>query len=225
VSTFNKVNVRYFNWRADYLSFRQIFDRSVAVMAIVLLSPLLIVTAVLVAADGGSVFFRQARLGKDASRFSVIKFRTMIENADAYLDASGQPTRERVTRIGRILRNTSIDELPQLFNIIKGDMALIGPRPILPQMLPYMTKSECERFAVRPGITGLAQVKGRNYLRWSRRFKYDIVYARRASPSLDLYILFRTAAVVLFAQDIAPDINKKMVDDVTVRPLNTEPDV
>lgn len=202
---------------SGYRRARLLLDPAVAAVVLVLVSPLLLIAAALISSDGGPVFFRQKRLGRDAKPFSVLKLRTMIPNADAYLDANGLPTRQRITKVGRVLRYTSIDELPQLINIIRGDMALIGPRPILPRMLPQMTERERERFAVLPGITGLAQIKGRNFLRWSRRFKFDVAYARAVSWRLDLYIVAQTVLMVLGARDIAPDVNRDVVDDVTIR--------
>jgi lipopolysaccharide/colanic/teichoic acid biosynthesis glycosyltransferase len=204
---------------SGYRHARLLLDPAIAAIILVLVSPILLIAAVFIAADGGPVFFRQRRLGKDAKPFSVIKLRTMIPDADAHLDANGLPVRQRVTQVGRLLRCTSIDELPQLINIIRGDMALIGPRPILPRMLPHMTERERDRFSVLPGITGLAQIKGRNFLRWSRRFKFDVSYARAMSLRLDLYIAMETIRLVLGARDIAPDINRNVVDDVSIRPV------
>lgn len=196
---------------------KRLLDIFVAVLALVLLSPVLLLAAALIKLDGGPMVFKQERVGKDARFFSVFKFRSMIVDADKYLDADGRPTRDRVTRVGRILRKLSIDELPQFINILVGDMSLIGPRPILPMMLPYLTKRERERFSVRPGITGLAQVKGRNNLKWSRRFRYDIIYIRRLSLALDAWIVWRTVKIVLFGEGVAHDRNPGQVNDITSR--------
>lgn len=200
-----------------YRRARLLLDPAIAAVILALASPILLIAAVLIAADGGPVLFRQQRLGKNAAPFPVLKLRTMIPDADAYLDSAGQPTRRRTTRIGRVLRYTSIDELPQLINILRGDMALIGPRPVLPRLLPHMTDRERERFTVLPGITGLAQIKGRNALPWSRRFRFDVIYARTVSPRLDLHIALTTILLVLSARGIAPDVNSSVVDDVSVR--------
>jgi lipopolysaccharide/colanic/teichoic acid biosynthesis glycosyltransferase len=198
-------------------------DPAIAGFLLVLVSPILLIAAAFVAADGGPVLFRQQRLGKDAKPFSVIKLRTMIPNADAYLDANGIPTRRRTTGVGSVLRYTSIDELPQLINIIRGEMALIGPRPILPGMLPHMTERERERFSVLPGITGLAQIKGRNLLSWSRRLKFDVIYAHAMSFRLDLYIMLHTVLSVVSGRGIAADSNRDEVDDVSTRPAFASP--
>ncbi len=202
-----------------YQLLRQCADRLIALIAVILLSPIILVAVLIVISDGGPAIFRQKRLGKHARVFSVIKLRTMIVDADKYLDEAGMPTRKRTTWAGDFLRKSSIDELPQLINIVKGDMALIGPRPILPRMLPHMTERERRRFSVLPGVTGLAQVKGRNHLKWSRRFKYDVVYTQRMSLMLDLYIIWRTIQTVFKSENIAADINRDQVDDVTIRPV------
>ena len=203
---------------SGYRHARLLVDPAVAATLLLLVSPILMIAALLVAADGGPILFRQERLGRGAKPFSVIKLRTMIPNADAHLDVNGLPLRRRVTQVGRLLRQTSIDELPQLINIIRGEMALIGPRPILPTMLAHMTERERKRFMVLPGITGLAQIKGRNFLVWSRRFNFDLIYTKAMSFRLDLYIAWRTILMVVMGQDIAPDVNKEAVDDVSSRP-------
>lgn len=161
--------------------------------------------------------FLQPRVGYNGQVFQIYKFRSMIVDADQFLDERGMPTRDRITPIGKTIRRTSIDELPQLLNVLKGDMAIIGPRPILPKMLPYMTKEERRRFSVRPGITGWAQVMGRNMIPWSRRFELDIAYVDTASPMRDLVILFMTAKRVISRSDIVQDRNTDQVDDVTNR--------
>ena len=186
-------------------------------MLLLALSPLLLITALLVRADGGPAIFSQTRIGYREAPFQIYKFRTMIVDADRYLDASGMPTRSRLTRLGMVLRKSSIDELPQLFNILRGDMALIGPRPILPHMLPYMTSAERRRFTIHPGVTGWAQVKGRNFIPWSRRFELDAEYVDEASPWLDMKILFHTALRVVSSGDVAMDRNADVVDDITTR--------
>jgi lipopolysaccharide/colanic/teichoic acid biosynthesis glycosyltransferase len=200
-----------------YLIVRSIFERLVAAIALIVLLPIILGAILLVKSDGGPAFFYQERLGRNARIFWVIKLRTMLVNAESMLDERGRPTGMRVTRFGHFLRKTSIDELPQLINILKGDMSLIGPRPILPRMLPYMTDKECERFLVKPGVTGLAQVKGRNFIQWSRRFRYDIIYVRRQSFLLDLRILWRTLKLVIKGSGVAAEINAGSVDDVTIR--------
>lgn len=199
---------------------RRIADPIAAVLCLILFSPILIVACIAVAADGGPIFFRQERVGKDGRIFRVFKLRSMIVNADQHLDENGMPTRKRTTAVGDFIRKTSIDELPQFLNIIMGDMGFIGPRPILPRMKPYMTAREQKRFAVLPGVSGLAQVKGRNHLKWSRRFHYDVIYAERMSLCLDLYIGWQTVIKVLGRSGVSQDRNSGTVDDVTIRPLS-----
>lgn len=191
-----------------------------ALILLIVASPLILIAILMVKSDGGPAFFLQKRVGKDERIFQIIKLRTMVVNAEAMLDARGRATGSRITRFGDFLRKSSIDELPQLFNVLKGDMSLIGPRPILPRMLPYLTARERRRFAVRPGITGLAQVRGRNYLRWSRRFHFDVIYLNRMSFCFDFYIILQTVQAVFFRRgEVAPDTNPAEVDDITIRPL------
>lgn len=202
-----------------YLAFRYIIDSIVAAILLVLLSPILLIVAILIKRDGGPIFFRQERVGKNANIFRVFKFRSMIVDADDFLNDQGEATRDRITPIGKFIRRTSIDELPQFINILIGDMAMIGPRPILPKMLPFMTTAENDRFAVRPGITGLAQVNGRNNLIWSKRFIMDVEYTNNANVFLDFKIAFKTIWNVFTAKDISEDRNASKVDDITSRKI------
>lgn len=202
-----------------YLKARYVLDRILAAAALLVLSPLLLVVAVLVARDGGPVLFRQARLGRGAEEFEILKFRSMIVDADRYLDATGMPTCDRITPVGRILRKTSIDELPQFINIVRGDMALIGPRAILPEFLPHITDREKRRFRVLPGLSGWAQVNGRNSIKWSRRFELDNDYIDRAGPRIDLRIVYLTIVGVLMSKEISMDRNAAQVNDITIRPV------
>lgn len=195
------------------------FDIVTAIVGLIITSPVLLVAAAFIKSDGGPVFFLQDRAGLNGHVFQVLKFRSMIVDADLCLDSDGRPTRERITKVGRIIRKTSIDELPQFLNIFFGDMSVVGPRPILPVMLPYMTPLERIRLEVRPGVTGLSQIKGRNFLKWSRRFHYDVIYVRRQSLALDLWILWRTIKVVAFSEGIANDRNPGQVNDITTRKL------
>nr|WP_268821662.1 sugar transferase [Octadecabacter dasysiphoniae] len=190
-----------------------------AALALIALSPVLLIVAVFIKTDGGPVFFRQARLGLGGAEFSVFKFRSMIVDADKYLNEKGEASRPRITRVGQFIRKTSIDELPQFINVVLGDMALIGPRPILPRMLPFMTRQEKERFQVRPGLSGFAQVSGRNSVKWSKRFEYDVTYVKTAGIRLDAWIVYKTLMTVILRKDIADDRNASQVDDVTNRPL------
>lgn len=205
------------NINTVYFSLRSFSDRFLALVLLFILSPILVAACVFVKMDKGPIFFLQKRLGKDAKEFSIIKLRTMIVNADKYLDVNGMPTRKRTTWVGGFLRKSSIDELPQLINILKGDMSLIGPRPILPRMLPYMTAFEKNRFRYPPGVTGLAQVKGRNKLKWSHRFRYDVFYVSNMSLSLDIYIAIWTCKSLFGSENISVDVNRDQVDDVTTR--------
>ncbi len=186
-------------------------------LLLIFLFPLLSVCMVFVALDGGPIFYRQLRVGQRQKLFSIVKLRTMLVDADRYLDATGKPTAIRTTPIGAILRKSSLDELPQLWNVLKGEMTFVGPRPILPGMLPYLTAGERERFNVKPGLTGLAQIKGRNNLIWSRRFRYDIFYVKHSNSLLDLWIVWRTVVVLLRGEGVVLDRNPTKVDDVTNR--------
>ena len=208
--------------KAPYLFFRSLCERILALITLLLLAPLLVLIALLVCLDGGAPLFCQRRLGKDARPFYVIKFRTMLVNADQYLDAQGQPTRERVTFIGSFLRRFSLDELPQLLNVVLGQMNLIGPRPLLPSYYPYLLPSEMKRFAIRPGLSGLAQILCRNSMPWSKRLVMDRYYVQRISARLDLFILWQTFRVILGAQGYFPDRHYGKEDDLTQRPILRE---
>lgn len=206
---------------SPYLLCRYLFDFFAALFILVLVSPIMLISALLVALDGGPIFFRQTRVGTFGKSFQIFKFRSMIVNADDYLDEKGQVTRERITKVGKFLRKTSIDELPQVFNILAGEMAIVGPRPILPRMLHFMTEQEKKRFNARPGITGLAQINGRNLAKWSKRFEMDVEYTETASLFVDLLIALKTVKMIITAADISDDRNSDQVDDVTNRKLGT----
>jgi len=203
-----------------YLRCRYVFDFLAALVILVLAMPVMLVVSILIALDGGSIIFRQTRLGVAGKKFEIYKFRSMIENADDYLTVDGQVIVDRVTLVGKIIRKTSIDEMPQLINILRGEMAIIGPRPILPKMLPYMTEFEKKRFNARPGITGLAQVNGRNNAKWSERFLMDVKYIDDVGLVLDAKITTKTIKMVLTSADISYDRNAQEVDDVTSREIN-----
>jgi lipopolysaccharide/colanic/teichoic acid biosynthesis glycosyltransferase len=194
---------------------KDVLDRVGAIVLLVLLSPVFAVIALLIKLhDLGPVFFRHRRPGLDAQPFEVWKFRTMIVDADGFLDETGAATRNRVTPIGRRLRALSLDELPQLINIAKGDMSFIGPRPAILEHLPRYTDEQMQRFRMKPGITGLAQVNGRNRLKWSERIRYDNEYIDSFSLVLDARILARTVGVVSGREGIASDRNPDEVDDL-----------
>lgn len=204
-----------------YRILKHIADRTAAAAALLALAPVFAgIAAAIKLEDGGPVLFRQDRLGEGARPFSIWKFRTMMVDADRYLDPSGQATRSRVTRVGRFLRFTSLDELAQLVNILRGEMSFVGPRPVLPSHLPRYTDAQKRRFEVRPGITGLAQVNGRNQLPWSQRLAYDVEYVERFSLGLDLWILLKTVRVVLFREGVVLDRNPGQVDDLGPTPTN-----
>lgn len=175
-----------------------------ALLAIIVLSPVMLITAILVRIKLGSpVLFTQDRPGKDGKIFKLYKFRTMTDARDENGDLL--PDTVRLTSFGRKLRTTSIDELPELINILKGDMSIIGPRPLLVQYLPYYTEYERHRHDVRPGLSGLAQVNGRNLLKWDQRLLMDVEYVNRITFLGDVAIIFKTVEKVFAKEDIAED--------------------
>lgn len=175
--------------------FKRFFDVILSLCALVVLSPVLLVTAVLVRIKLGSpVIFHQDRPGKDERIFRLYKFRSMTDQRDE--EGNLLPDEIRLTKFGRLLRSTSLDELPELWNILKGDMSIVGPRPLLPKYLPRYSEEQRRRHEVRPGLTGLAQVNGRNAISWEERFTYDVEYVERVSFLVDVKILFLTVAVV-----------------------------
>lgn len=175
-----------------------------ALLAIIVLSPVMLITAILVRIKLGSpVLFTQDRPGKDGKIFKLYKFRTMTDARDENGDLL--PDTVRLTSFGRRLRTTSIDELPELINILKGDMSIIGPRPLLVQYLPYYTEYERHRHDVRPGLSGLAQVNGRNLLKWDQRLLMDVEYVNRITFLGDVAIIFKTVEKVFAKEDIAED--------------------
>ncbi len=155
---------------------------------------------------GRPIFFLQERPGKDGKPFRIIKFRTMVDKRDEH--GNLLPDRERLTPLGIWLRKTSLDEIPELINVLKGDMSLVGPRPLLFRYMPYFRERERLRFTVLPGITGLAQVSGRNYLSWDERLELDAQYAERVSFLFDLKILWKTFIHVLFMKGVSPDVDE-----------------
>lgn len=174
---------------------KRLLDIIISFTALVLLSPVLLVTAVLVRIKLGSpVIFHQERPGWHEKIFRLCKFRSMTDERDA--DGALLPDELRLTRFGKTLRATSLDELPELWNILKGDMSLIGPRPLLVKYLPLYNEVQKHRHDVRPGLTGWAQVNGRNAITWEQRFSYDVYYVKHVSFLMDLKILFQTVAVV-----------------------------
>ncbi len=195
------------------LIIKQVLDRFFAIILLIFLFPLLLLISILNSSDG-PIFFTQPRLGKDGKVFNIIKFRTMIVNADDFLDSNGAPTRVRVTKIGKVLRTTSLDEIPQLFNIILGQMSFIGPRPTLVSHWNRYTKEQKKRSKMLPGITGWAQVCGRNEIPWSKRIELDIEYINNFSLWFDVVIAFKTIYVIFQRKDISMDRNPSSVDDL-----------
>lgn len=182
--------------------FKRVFDFFISLIALICISPLLLIVIVWLhfANKGAGVFFTQDRPGKDAKIFKVIKFKTMTDERDA--DGKLLPDEKRLTKVGKFIRSTSIDELPQLINVFKGDMALIGPRPLLPKYLPLYSPEQARRHEVRPGITGWAQVNGRNTITWAEKFKLDVWYVDHLTLWLDIKIIFITIKNVIARKDI-----------------------
>lgn len=177
-------------------------DFTVALIGILLLSPILFVTTVaLFIANQGKPFFLQPRPGKNGTIFTMIKFKTMNDQKDAAGNLLTDA--ERLTRVGKLVRTSSLDEIPQLFNVLKGDMSLIGPRPLLPKYLPLYNDFQKRRHEVKPGITGWAQVNGRNTLSWENKFEYDIWYVDNCSFALDMKILWLTVFKVFKREGIS----------------------
>lgn len=185
---------------------KRILDFVLSLCALIVLSPLLLILIILGAIFmGGNPFFTQQRPGKDEKIFKLIKFRTMDNRKDK--NGNLLPDDVRLNKYGRILRSTSLDELPELINILKGDMSIIGPRPLLVEYLPWYTEREKHRHDVRPGLTGWAQVNGRNTVNWEKRFALDVEYVNNISLIMDWKILFLTIKKVLVRSDIAEDTN------------------
>lgn len=190
--------------------FKRTLDFCLTLFALVILSPLLLLIVIWLhfANKGAGVFFTQERPGKGGKIFKVIKFKTMTDERDA--DGNLLPDEQRLTKVGRFVRSTSIDELPQLINVLKGDMALIGPRPLLVQYLPLYNKEQARRHEVRPGITGWAQCHGRNAISWSKKFKLDVWYVDHCSFLLDLKIILLTIKKVLVREGISSETSATM---------------
>lgn len=183
---------------------KRIIDFSVALFALLLLSPLFIIVMIgLYFANDGKPFFFQRRPGKNEKLFNIIKFKTMNDKKDS--NGNLLPDSERLTPIGAFVRKTSLDELPQLINVLKGDMSLIGPRPLLPQYLPLYSDIQKKRHLVRPGITGWAQVNGRNAISWSKKFELDVWYVDHISFTTDLKVFFTTFKKVFKSEGISQE--------------------
>lgn len=183
--------------------FKRIIDFTVALCALLVIWPILLVITVWLhfANKGAGAFFLQERPGKDGRIFRVIKFKTMTDERDT--NGNLLPDEARLTKVGKFVRSTSIDEFPQLVNVLKGDMSLIGPRPLLPQYLPLYSKEQARRHEVRPGITGWAQCHGRNAISWTKKFELDVWYVDHCSFLLDSKIIFLTIKKVLVREGIS----------------------
>jgi lipopolysaccharide/colanic/teichoic acid biosynthesis glycosyltransferase len=183
---------------------KRLFDILAAVIGLIVLSPVIAIVAYLIRKRLGSpVLFRQVRPGLNGKPFEMVKFRTMRDAMDA--DGNPLPDSERMTDFGRFLRSSSLDELPELWNVIKGDMSLVGPRPLLMEYLPLYDKAQLRRHEVRPGVTGWAQINGRNALSWEEKFKLDVWYVDNQSLWLDLKIILRTIKKVLIKDGISAE--------------------
>ncbi|XZH17428.1 sugar transferase [Clostridium perfringens] len=192
---------------------KRIFDIVISFIGLIVLFPIILLVALLIRINLGSpVIFKQERPGYKQKSFFVYKFRTMNNKKDEFGDLL--PDSERLTSFGKIIRKLSLDELPQLINVLKGDMSLVGPRPLLVRYLPYYKERELIRFNVKPGITGLAQINGRNTVSWDERFKYDIYYVENYNLFLDIKILFLTFSKVFKSDGVisAPNTLMKSLD-------------
>lgn len=195
--------------------YRLVFKRAVdflgALILLVLLLPaFIVITLLLTFNNKGTPFFTQKRPGKKERIFRIFKFKTMNDLKDK--QGILLPDSQRLTKIGRMIRKTSLDEIPQLINVLKGDMSFIGPRPLLIKYLPFYTAQEKKRHTIRPGITGLAQVSGRNFLNWDDRLAKDIIYIENLSVQLDFKIFIKTITNVLGSKDVVVDTNSVMQD-------------
>ncbi|WP_405292892.1 sugar transferase [Algibacter sp. Ld11] len=198
-----------------YSLLKSFFDFFIALIMVTMLFPIiLIITIFLFIVNQGKPFFTQVRPGKNEALFKIIKFKTMNDKKDG--NGNLLPDHERLTSVGNFIRKTSMDEIPQLFNVIKGDMSFVGPRPLLPRYLPYYSTEEKRRHNVKPGITGYAQVNGRSLLDWDTKLKYDVFYVNNISFKLDLKILVKTAYKVVASKDISldPTIVQAPLDEI-----------
>ena len=193
--------------------FKRFFDFCISLVALIIVSPILLIVAILLHFfnKGAGVFFFQERPGKNNKIFKVVKFKTMTDERDA--NGELLPNKDRLTPFGKFVRASSLDELPQLINVVKGDMALIGPRPLLTWFLPLYDEHQIRRHEVRPGITGWAQVNGRNLCKYSQKFEYDVWYVDHLSLGLDIKILWMTVMNVIRRKDIGNGLQNE-VDDL-----------
>ena len=196
--------------------FKRVLDFGISLIALIIISPILLAVTIWLhfANKGAGAFFFQERPGKDGKIFKVIKFKTMTDERGA--DGNLLPDAQRLTKVGRFVRSTSLDELPQLINVLKGDMALIGPRPLLVKYLPLYSKEQMRRHEVRPGISGWAQCHGRNNISWTEKFKLDVWYVDHCTLWTDLQVIWITVMKVL----TRADINNETGTSATIEPFN-----
>lgn len=200
---------------------KRIFDFILSLFALIVLSPVLVLVFILVRIKlGKPAIFKQKRPGFNEKIFTLYKFRTMTDEKNE--NGELLPDEKRLTKFGKILRSTSLDELPELVNILKGDMSIVGPRPLAVKYLPYYNEEERKRHSVRPGLTGLAQVNGRNALGWEERFKLDVEYTKNISILNDINIIFKTVVKVVKKQDIVVRGTGKTVDFDVWRKMKEE---
>lgn len=192
---------------------KRVLDFTISVCILLIIWPILLLITIFLhfANRGAGAFFTQERPGKDEKIFKLIKFKSMTDERDE--NGGLLPDSKRLTKVGRFIRATSIDELPQLINVLKGEMSLIGPRPLLPRYLPYYTERERLRHTVRPGITGWAQVHGRNNTTWEAMLEKDVWYVEHLSFSLDINIFFLTIKNVLTSKDVVVELSGEYLDD------------
>lgn len=198
--------------------FKRFFDFWISLILLICISPILLVVTIWLhfANKGAGAFFFQERPGKGEKIFKVIKYKTMTDERDA--DGNLLPDEMRITKVGKFIRSTSIDELPQLFNVLKGDMALIGPRPLLVKYLPYYSERERLRHTVRPGISGWAQVNGRNTISWDKKLAYDVEYVKNLTFMMDVRVILKTIQNVLSRKDVVlqaiPDLDEYRKNEI-----------
>lgn len=191
--------------------FKRIFDVFCSLLALVILSPLLLIIAILVRIKLGSpVIFKQKRPGLNEEIFTLYKFRTMTDKVDE--EGNLLPDSERLTKFGKTLRSTSLDELPELWNILKGDMSIVGPRPQLVKDMVFMTREQRERHSIRPGLTGLAQVNGRNAISWEAKLQYDLEYLKRITFMQDFALILKTVLKIVKREDISEEGQATAID-------------
>lgn len=190
--------------------FKRLLDFLISACVLLIIWPILLLITIILhfSNHGASAFFTQARPGKNGKIFRLLKFKSMTDERDA--DGNLLPDAQRLTKIGKFIRSTSLDELPQLINVLKGDMSLIGPRPLLPEYLPLYSEEQARRHEVRPGITGWAQVHGRNAISWQEKFKLDVWYVDHCSLAVDLKIIWLTIKKVIAREGISSSTSETM---------------